>query len=152
MKALARLTGGVILKLLEWAQSAAHLTMTPPSDADAKAAKLQFRDAVVQHLNRVAPVTARGMFGGYGLYMEGIMFALIAYETVYFKVDEENRGDFEAWEMKPFTYDGKGKPITMSYYEIPPPIWEDLAALVEWVERAHGAGKRAKQGKRRSRS
>lgn len=80
------------------------------------------------------------------------MFALIADETVYFKVDEGNRGDFEAWKMPPFTYDGKGKPITLSYYEIPPPIWEDGSELQHWVERAHAAGKRAKQGKRRSRA
>ena len=80
------------------------------------------------------------------------MFALIAYETVYFKVDDENRSDFESWNMKPFTYDGKGKPITMSYYEIPPSIWADVSALVQWVEGAHAAGKRAKQKKQRSRS
>jgi len=126
----------------------------PPasSDAAAKAAKQHFRDGVVQHLNQVAPVTARAMFGGYGLYIEGVMFALIAKQTVYFKVDEVNRGDFDAWHMSPFTYDGKGQPITMSYYEIPPSIWADLSALVQWVERAHAAGKRAKQGQRRSRS
>ncbi len=126
--------------------------MLPSADADAKAAKQQVRAAVVQHLNHVAPVTARAMFGGYGLYIEDVMFALIAEETVYFKVDDGNRDDFEAWHMPPFTYDGKGQPITMSYSEIPPSIWEDLAALVPWVERAHAAGKRSKQGQRRSRS
>ncbi len=124
---------------------------TPPApDAKAKAAKQQFRDAVVSHLNQVAPVTARGMFGGYGLYIEGVMFALIAYETVYFKVDAENRADFEALGMSPFTYDGKGKPIQMSYYEIPPSIWQDLPTLADWVTKAHAAGRRAKKSQSRS--
>ncbi len=125
--------------------------MAQPSDNTAKAAKQRFRDAVVSHLNQVAPVMARAMFGGYGLYIEGIMFALIAYETVYFKVDDVNRGDFEALDMSPFTYEGKGKPIKMSYYEIPPAIWQDLPALAHWVDQAHAAARRAKQGKSRSR-
>jgi DNA transformation protein len=123
--------------------------MTQTPDQAAKAAKQQFRDEVVSHLNQVAPVTARAMFGGYGLYSEGIMFALIADTTVYFKVDAENRADFEAQGMSPFTYDGKGKPITMSYYEIPPAVWQDPPTLAAWVDQAQAAGRRAKRGKRR---
>jgi hypothetical protein len=45
--------------------------MTQTPDQAVKAAKQQFRDEVVSHLNQVAPVTARAMFGGYGLYSEG---------------------------------------------------------------------------------
>lgn len=125
--------------------------MAQSSDTAAKAAKQRFRDAVVSHLNQVAPVTARGMFGGYGLYIEGIMFALIAYEAVYFKVDDGNREDFERLGMSPFTYVSKGKPIKMSYYEIPPSIWQDLPTLAQWVDRAHAAARRVKRGKSRSR-
>lgn len=125
--------------------------MSSSSDAQVKAAKQQFRDAVVRHLNHVAPVTARGMFGGYGLYLEGIMFALIADKTVYFKVDEENRADFEGLGMSAFTYEGKGRPIRMSYYEIPPTVWPDLPMLAHWVEKAHAAGRRTKQAQPRSR-
>jgi DNA transformation protein len=123
--------------------------MTQTPDQAVKAAKQQFRDEVVSHLNQVAPVTARAMFGGYGLYSEGIMFALIADTTIYFKVDDENRADFEAQGMSPFTYDGKGKPITMSYYEIPPAVWQDPPTLAAWVDQAQAAGRRAKRGKRR---
>jgi DNA transformation protein len=111
--------------------------------------KLQFRDVVVTHLNRVAPVTARGLFGGYGVYSEGTMFALIADNTVYFKVDDGNRQDFIDLNMGPFTYEGKGKPIQMSYYQIPDEIWQDLPRLATWVETAIAAGRRAKQPPRR---
>ncbi|NEQ45405.1 MAG: TfoX/Sxy family protein [Leptolyngbya sp. SIOISBB] len=125
--------------------------MAQAPENTAKVAKQQFRDAVVSHLNQVAPVTARGMFGGYGLYLEGIMFALIACETVYFKVDDGNRADFEGLGMSPFTYVGKGKPIKMSYYEIPSSVWQDLPTLAHWVDQAHAAARRVKRGKSRSR-
>lgn len=111
--------------------------------------KIRFRDEVVRCLNQVAPVTARAMFGGYGLYSEGVMFALIAYNTLYFKVDDSNRQDFIEAEMAPFTYDGKGKPIQMSYYQLPETVFNDVTQLVDWVEKAHTAARRAKQVKRK---
>ncbi|MEO1126036.1 MAG: TfoX/Sxy family protein [Cyanobacteria bacterium J06639_16] len=110
--------------------------------------KIRFRDEVVHRLNQVAPVTARAMFGGYGLYVEGIMFALIAYNTLYFKVDDGNRQDFIDADMGPFTYDGKGKPIQMSYYQLPEAVYNDVTQLVSWVEKAHAAARRAKRGKK----
>lgn len=110
--------------------------------------KTRFRDEVVRHLNQVAPVTARGMFGGYGLYIEGMMFALIAHNTLYLKVDDENRSDFIAKHMGPFTYRGRSKPIQMSYYQLPDDVWHNLPQLAEWVEKAQAAGRRAKASKR----
>ncbi|MDJ0705380.1 MAG: TfoX/Sxy family protein [Leptolyngbyaceae cyanobacterium MO_188.B28] len=115
--------------------------MTQSSD------KQRFRDQVVSRLNTVAPVTARGMFGGYGLYLEGVMFALIAYKTLYFKVDDENRADYLAAETGPFIYNRNGKLIEMSYYQLPDAVFEDVEALAEWVQKAHAAARRSKQKK-----
>ena len=112
-----------------------------------KSDKQHFRDQVVSRLNAVAPVTARGMFGGYGLYLEGVMFALIAYETLYFKVDDENREDYLAAATGPFIYNRNGKLIEMSYYQLPDAVFEDVEALAEWVQKAHAAARRAKQKK-----
>ena len=109
--------------------------------------KQQFRDQVVSRLNSVAPVTARGMFGGYGLYLEGVMFALIAYEKLYFKVDDENREDYIAAETGPFIYNRNGKLIEMSYYQLPDAVFEDMEVLAEWVKKAHAAARRSKQKK-----
>ncbi|NJL48678.1 MAG: TfoX/Sxy family protein [Leptolyngbyaceae cyanobacterium SM2_5_2] len=107
-----------------------------------------FKDAVVTYLNQVAPVTSRAMFGGYGLYLEGVMFALIAYEILYFKVDDGNRPDYEAVGMGPFIYSRDGKDMVMSYYQIPSTVYEDLATLDEWVEKALAAARRGKRKKR----
>lgn len=106
--------------------------------------KSPFCDRVLTQLNQVNAITARSMFGGYGLYLAGVMFALIAYDTLYFKVDDGNRDDYLTAGMSPFTYDGKGKPIQMSYYQLPDAVFEDVSALAIWVEKAHAAARRSK--------
>jgi len=53
------------------------------------------------------------------------MFALIAYETLYFKVDDGNRSAYEAAGLEPFTYTDKGKPIRMPYHEAPSEGFDD---------------------------
>jgi DNA transformation protein len=103
-----------------------------------------FVNQVVSHLNQVAPVTARAMFGGYGLYAEGVMFGLIADETLYFKVDDQNRPSYLAAGSEPFTYDRNGKPIQMSYYRLPDAVFENIEQLAAWVEAAQAAARRGK--------
>ncbi|MDX2243114.1 MAG: TfoX/Sxy family protein [Leptolyngbyaceae cyanobacterium bins.302] len=108
-----------------------------------------FCELVLQHLNQVAPVTARAMFGGYGIYTDSVIFALIADATLYFKVDDSNRNDFLAAGMKPFTYEAKGKPIEMSYCQLPEAVWQDLAMLATWVEKSVAVARRAKRKQKR---
>lgn len=85
------------------------------------------------------------MFGGYGFYMDGVMFGLIAHDTLYFKVDDGNRAYFLDEGMKPFTYDGKRRPVEMSYYQIPPTVFDDPGELAEWAERSLAAAKRSRR-------
>lgn len=108
-----------------------------------------FCESVLQHLNQVAPVTARAMFGGYGLYINGVIFALIADHTLYFKVDDSNRESFVAAGMPPFTYDGKGKPMQMSYYQLPDAVWHDAEQLLGWIEKSAAIARQAKAKKTR---
>ena len=109
---------------------------------------IAFKDRIVHQLNQVAPVAARAMFGGYGLYAEGVMFALIAYETLYFKVDDENRADYLESGMGPFLYERHGKPIQMSYYQLPETVLESPIELLSWVEKSQAAARRSKRPKR----
>lgn len=90
------------------------------------------------------------MFGGYGLFADGMIFALIAYNTLYFKVDDGNRSDYIEAGMPPFSYMGKNKPIQMSYFQIPETVWSNLEILAEWVEKAIAAGRRAKSKQKKS--
>ena len=113
-------------------------------------------DAFVTHvldqLDAVGPVSARAMFGGFGLFLRGVMFALIADETLYFKTDAVNRAAFEEAGMAPFVYENKGRKVAMSYHEAPPDTLEDKEALAELARGAYAAAQRAKAaGPRRPR-
>lgn len=92
-------------------------------------------------------VSARAMFGGFGLYRNGIMVALIADDRLYFKVGDANRTDYENAASEPFIYESKGKQVTMSYREVPAEMLDDGDALCRWAEKAYNVaitGKKAK--------
>lgn len=82
------------------------------------------------------PITIRRMFGGAGIFRDSLMFGLIADETLYLKVNDSNRADFERMGMRPFTYMRKSKPASLGYYEVPADILEDPQALCAWAEMA----------------
>ncbi len=75
------------------------------------------------------------MFGGYGLYLDGKIFGLIADEVLYFKTDGSNRPEYEARGSRPFTYEtAKGRRVAMSYWEVPSEILEDVQLVAEWAK------------------
>lgn len=102
-----------------------------------------YRDFVVEQMSRLAPVTAKGMFGGVGLYAEGLFFALIAEDQLYFKVDDATRPKFEQLGMEPFR--PYGEDSAMGYYSVPADVLEDLARLGPWMREAIEVAARAKQ-------
>ncbi|MCI0432007.1 MAG: TfoX/Sxy family protein [Rhodospirillales bacterium] len=107
---------------------------------------------ILDQLGGFGPVRARAMFGGYGLYLHGVMFALVAEETLYFKTDAANRGTFEDAGMGPFVYETRGRKVAMSYHETPADALEDAEALQELARGAYAAAQRAKAvGPRRPR-
>lgn len=92
----------------------------------------------VEQMTQWAPVSARRMFGGYGIYRDGIMFALIADDQLYFKVDECSRQSYQGAGSRPFTYEnGKGKTVTMSYWELPADVLDDIGMLSMWADKAY---------------
>ena len=108
----------------------------------------EYRDYVVEQLGRVMPVRAKAMFGGYGIYADEVFFALLSSnETLYLKVDDTNRADFERIGMGAFQPYSEGK--AMPYYELPADILEDTDALRPWLEKALAVARRSpkKKGK-----
>jgi DNA transformation protein len=90
------------------------------------------------------------MFGGVGIYSGELFFALIADDTVYFKVDDSNRSDFEERRMaafRPYGEDGQ----SMQYYQVPEEIIEDPEALRPWAEKAIAAASRRRRTRARTR-
>ena len=106
-----------------------------------------YRDFVLEQLGRVTPVTARSMFGGVGLYAEGLFFALIAEDRLYFKVDDTTRLEFERLGMEPFR--PFGEDTAMSYFEVPADVMEDPMQLAPWMRKALDVAAKAKRGKRK---
>jgi len=109
------------------------------------ASSTEFRDHVLGLLLPMGPVRARGMFGGFGIFMDDVMFALIAGDTLFLKIDSGNKDDFRNAGSRPFTYEGKKRPVEMSYYSAPEGTMEDAAKLLPWAESALAAAKRAKK-------
>ena len=109
-----------------------------------------YEEFVRDMLSGLGPVLIRKMFGGGGVYLDGVMFGLIADDTLYFKADESSTDRFEAEGKGPFVYQVKDrKPVAMSYWEVPEHLYDDPDELVLWARRAleiaHAAKPRAKK-------
>jgi DNA transformation protein len=98
-----------------------------------------------------ASVSARRMFGGYGLYHEGLMFAIVMEQRLYLKVDEVNRPEFEALGLAPFTYAMKGRDVALSYWAAPDAIFDEPSVAVRWARSAWDAALRGHLAKAQAR-
>lgn len=97
----------------------------------------EFVDYFIDQLAGWGEVSARRMFGGAGVYCDGVMFGLIADDVAYLKVDDSNREDFVKAGSSAFNpYPEKTETYVMSYYEIPADVLEDAELLGKWAERA----------------
>ena len=115
----------------------------------AMSASPDYLDHLIDLLAPLGPVTIRRMFGGAGLYHDGVMFALVAEDRLYLKADDGNRHAFEAEGLAPFTYESRGKRAVMSYYEPPADALEDAEILSRWARGAFAAALRARAKARR---
>ena len=70
---------------------------------------------VVELMQSLGQVYAKRMFGGHGVFLDGLMFALIADGILYFKSDEETHEDYKQRELDAFRYMKKGKEFTLSH-------------------------------------
>ena len=95
-----------------------------------------FKSFVIDQLGELGDVTPRSMFGGVGLYHDGVFFGLLARDTLYLKVDASNLGDYEGAGMTPFRpYPGR-QTGTMRYYSVPLGILESPIDLAVWARKA----------------
>lgn len=101
-------------------------------------------DAVADIFAPFGPVTTRRMFGGIGVYSDGVMIALVAFDELFIKTDSESVAVMEAEGSSPFVYEGGAKSITMSYWRMPERAFEDDEALIAFATMAKEAALRAK--------
>jgi DNA transformation protein and related proteins len=95
-----------------------------------------FKDFVMDQLRGIPDLRAKAMFGGYGLYSGKNFFGILHDGRLYFKVDDASRQAYLDRNMSPFTYEQRGRVMTMQYYEAPPDVLEDASQLIQWANRA----------------
>jgi DNA transformation protein len=110
----------------------------------------QFAAHVVDLLQNIGPVYSKRMFGGFGVFLDGLMFGLIADNELYLKVDDHSRPDFEDLGLEPFTYNKKGKLMNLSYYQAPEEAMENLELMSKWGANAYACALRAAASKKQS--
>lgn len=111
------------------------------------AASKEYLDFLAEQLSQLGTLTSRAMMGGHCLYLNDVVFALVANNTLYLKVDDETRPKFAARGLaafQPFPEKGGG----MSYHLAPPEFFDNQDAALTWGRMAFEAGQRA-QAKRK---
>jgi DNA transformation protein len=108
------------------------------------APRSEFADQLAERLAPFGGVRAKRMFGGWGIFLDGLMFALIADEQLYLKSDAGNRERFAADNLPAFSYPRGGKMIELSYRLAPEEALEDDAVLLDWARSAIEAALRSR--------
>jgi DNA transformation protein and related proteins len=93
-----------------------------------------FRQFVVEQMGAVVTVTAKRMFGGYGLYADGLFFGVIDDNRVFLRTGPGNVAEYEKLDCAPFQPIPDAKP--MSYHELPGDVLESRSKLREWMPKA----------------
>jgi DNA transformation protein len=108
------------------------------------AGRSELLDHLVDQLTPLGDARGRPMFGGYGVYLDGLIIGLIAFDTLYLKVDDQNRPDFEAAGASPFSYDTKNGVNTITaYWEVPADVLDDSDQLRAWALKSLAVSRRA---------
>ncbi len=93
----------------------------------------------------LGPVTIKRMFGGKGIYCQGVIFALEVDGEILLKGDEQTAPTLEAAGSRQWAYDGKGKPVKMPYWSIPDDAFDDPDEMARWVRLAYEAALRSRK-------
>ncbi len=112
-----------------------------------------FVDSLLDLLIPLGEVTARRMFGGYGIYKDDAMFGLVADDRFYIKSDDENKNAFIERGCEPFVFGVRNdKPIVSKFYEPPESAFINAQKMKPWallgIEASQRAPKKKKTAKR----
>ncbi len=112
------------------------------------AKRSEFVEYLLEQLAPLGTLRAKAMFGGWGIYCDERIFALVDKDQLYFKADAETIPDFTGKGLGPFTYPKKdGTLMSMAYYTAPADALEDQAELLQWARAALGVALRAAHAK-----
>ena len=89
-------------------------------------------DLTLDLLAPLGAVRTRRMFGGHGFYVDDLFIALIAFGRLHLKTNDATRPQFQAADSEPFTYDSKGKAVSLNYWTVPAEAMESPALMLPW--------------------
>lgn len=98
---------------------------------------------IVELMQTMGPVYAKAMFGGHGIYLDGLMFALIADDSLYLKADTDTEHHFSELGLTAFSYMRSGKRHHLAYFQAPEETLEDSETMNLWANKAYSAALRA---------
>jgi DNA transformation protein and related proteins len=102
-----------------------------------------FAEFLREQLAPLGGITMRHMFGKTGVFCDGFMLGMVRDNTLYFRVDEDNRAAFkEAESFPPLNYDKKGGTIDLSFWRAPERLFDEPNELVTWARAALAAARR----------
>ena len=102
-----------------------------------------FADFLREQLGPLGPITMRRMFGKTGVFCDEFMLGMVKDNTLYFRVDDDNREAFkEAASFPPLSYDKKGGTIDLSFWRAPERLFDEPDELVAWARAALAAAGR----------
>ncbi len=104
---------------------------------------------VAEAMEPVGAVTSRAMMGGATLYCDGVVFAIVADDALWFKADRVSDAAWDAAGCERFSYQREGGVATMSYRRAPDEAYDDAEALRRWAELALEAGRRGAISRRK---
>lgn len=102
----------------------------------------EYRDFVLEQLKGLGDLASRRMFGGVGIWCDGLFFAILMDNVAYLKVDESNVDDFVERGMEPFRVpfrqprDSGRTEQVLGYYAVPADVLEDTDELERWAARS----------------
>jgi DNA transformation protein len=102
-----------------------------------------FAEFLCEQLSPLGAVTMRRMFGKTGVFCDGVMLAMVRDNTLYFRVDDDNRAAFkEADSFPPLNYAKKSGSIDLAFWRAPERLFDEPDELVAWARAALAAARR----------
>ena len=102
-----------------------------------------FAEFLREQLAPLGHLSMRRMFGKTGVFCDGVMLAMVRDNTLYFRVDDENKAFFkEAEAFPPLNYDKKGGSIDLAFWRVPERLFDEPDELVVWAKQALAAAHR----------
>ena len=110
-----------------------------------------FAEFLCEQLAPLGRVTMRRMFGKTGVFCNGLMLGMVTENTLYFRVDDDNRAELgEAEVFPPLNYRKKGSTIDLAFWRAPERLFDEPDELVAWARSALGAARRVAAKRKRA--